>query len=214
MRSSALALISLLSLAAYATEQGNTSFDAYDPSKPVDLQQRSTMLPVPASALAEPWINKKSTLFAGFTAPQTGRWQWPGHEVGLESGNAACQAQGADHVCTLAELTIANENGEFRDAPPDISFWTNDEDAGQGASCGNVAHSTHGRGGSYTYEGADASWGGNARTVRGHDYTEVVISNPPDVKWDDACLRDPEACTSFVPTGFPCNAQRAIACCN
>lgn len=200
----------LATLAACAT-QGEGPYDVYDPSAPVDIQSMSTMEPVMATANAAPWVNEHGKTFLGFTAPQTGRWTWPGAEVGLEAGDAACKAQGADHACTLAEIVIAEEAGELARAPADITFWINDEDAPAGGRCGNVDR--HARGGSYTYEGADRSWSGQARTSVDQGRTSVLISVPPDVRYDARCLSDPDVCASFIPSGYPCNAQRAIACC-
>ena len=102
----------LATLAACAT-QGEGPYDVYAPSAPVDIQSMSTMEPVMATANAAPWVNEHGKTFLGFTAPQTGRWTWPGAEVGLDAGDAACKAQGADHACTLAEIVIAQEAGEL-----------------------------------------------------------------------------------------------------
>ena len=210
--------IALLPLFAALAACDNTvaeDYDAYDPDAPVEeatvemKRLAPPMRPVVASAVQEPWVNAKGSVFVGFTAPQGGRWQWPETTTGSESGDAACRAQGADHACTLAEIVVAREAGDFAHAPDGVTFWINDEDAGQGASCGNADR--HSRG--YTYEGADAGWGGYARTSVENGLTRVDIHVPPEVRWDPGCLKDLEVCQSFVPSGYACNAVRAIACC-
>ncbi len=205
-----IALPLLLTLAACdaAPQEG---FETYDPGAALPVSAELPMEPVMATARQEPWTHPGGKVLVGFTAPQGGRWTWPGVEPGLLAGDAACEALGADHVCSLAELALAEEAGDLRDAPVGLSFWANDEDAGPGARCGNTG--SHARGASYTYEGADASWSGYARTVPEQGRTGLSFHVPPEVQWDDACLKDLEVCDRFVPSGYNCNAVRAIPCC-
>ena len=205
------ALIPLLTLLAACDHADPGAFDAYDPSAPVEIERLAPpMSPVMATAEVEPWVNLKGSVLVGFTAPQGGRWQWPGEATGVDSGDAACRAQGADHACTFAEIVLAREAGDFKTAPTGVTFWLNDEDAGQGGRCGNADR--HARG--FTYEGADQGWSGYGRTVPENGLTTAEVHVPPDVVWDAGCLKDLEVCNSFVPSGFPCNAVRAIACCS
>lgn len=185
-------------LAACATEQGETPYDGYDPNADVDAPAVSEEMPSQGAEADAAWKNPSGTVFAGFAAPQTGRWTWPGQEVGLASGDAACRALGANHVCTDAELSEAKENGDFKDAPAGRTFWYLAKSDPQAADC-------HG----FTYTGNHIS-DGNFGTV---DAGAYALHAAPYVAWDERCLHDPEACPAVVPSGFPCNVTRGIACC-
>ncbi len=204
-------LLPLLTVLAACDQTGAEDFDAYDPSAELPVSAMLPMEPVMATARQEPWVNLAGKVLVGFTAPQGGRWVWPENPPGLVSGDAACKAQGADHACTMADLVLAHEAGDFYLAPPDVTFWLNDEDGGPGTRCGTGG--SRAKGASFTYEGADAAWSGYARTVPKNGGVDVEFRVPPEVQWDDACLKDLEVCNNFVPSGFNCNAVRAIACC-
>lgn len=205
----------ILALFAVAcdTPQDTASYDLYDPAGVSEERAEGEMEYINVNARQEPWVHPNGQILAGFTAPQHGRWTWPGHEPGIASGDAACKALGGDHACTRAEIEAAAEAGDFKVAPVDVSIWLNDEDAQKGARCGGSDSHARLGGGGYTYDGGHRMWSGNGRTVPEVDGTGLVISDPPAVPWNNDCLHDPEACASVVPSGFPCNAMRAIACC-
>jgi hypothetical protein len=44
-------------------------------------------------------------------------------QIGLAAGKAMCQAVGADHVCTYADIQAADANGELANLPTNLTYW-------------------------------------------------------------------------------------------
>lgn len=200
--------LSLVLLPLFIACDPSTTIDAqtYDPGQVIgavgaaDEGSMDTQ-PVPS---ATSWRNPAGQVLVAFTEATGGRWIWPGQEPGMASGDAACQALGADHVCSYEDLMAAEDAGDLRRAPANISLWLFEEGLPtREASCAN-----------FTYEGAHQKWSGNARTVPDEQGgTRLAYDFPPASRWDDACLSDPEQCPAVVPSGYACNERRAIACC-
>lgn len=158
-----------------------------------------------------------STVLAGLTAPQDGRWRAPGKTPGKESGEYLCSTlfEGA-HVCGVDEILKANDKEEFATVPASTEvFVPRDKDVyieGQKfegsptASCDN-----------WTYPTADQRWTGigvKPETCAGAQAKRLQIDlGPAKVQPSDACAADPRTCPAIVPTGYECNVKRAIACC-
>jgi cysteine-rich repeat protein len=79
----------------------------------------------------DPCVNQK--LYVGYivnmenppdknTVAAGPKWTHKGLE-GTKAGNQACQAIGADHVCTFAEIVKAEKNGELAGLPTNRTFW-------------------------------------------------------------------------------------------
>lgn len=180
-------------------------FEAYDPAAPLPEAATHEAAPAPEAELglrgAPAWRAPTRGVVVGFTAPVRGRWVYPGAEVGMESGVAACKALGASRVCTAAELMDASESGLTASVPPGTRVWVQPEvDA---ANCMN-----------FTYEGGHLLWfGSDARFEAAGDGVAFAIDYAPAGKQDPACFRDLAACDAVTPHGFECNAERVIACC-
>jgi hypothetical protein len=52
----------------------------------------------------------------------SGTWAYGGF-LGLQAGNAMCQAMGADHVCGLREVTRAANQGQLASVPDGSTIW-------------------------------------------------------------------------------------------
>jgi hypothetical protein len=211
------ALLALPALLLACDEAPSGDFEAYDPDEVVE-ESPAQMEPIASSGRKTAWVHPQGRVLAGFTAPQMGRWTWPGAEPGYDAGDAACRDLGGHHACSAEEIEEAVELGDFLQVPPEITFWSNERRAPLHERCSATDEADpDGRARTgYTYEGADRSWSGRGRTSSsaGDRMAQVIWSHPPEVEWDGACRSDPERCAAIRPSGFPCNEELAIACCH
>ena len=194
-------LFSVVLFAACDQQDGATPYDAYDPDA-VAMNDMMEDAPVQVSEAEGAWVHPDGVVLAGFTAPTMGRWTVPGVEPGLEAGDAAGQALGGDHVCTDKELDAAYEAGDFEAAGSGRDMWL----FHPGDESGHCLN--------WTYQGAHIADGNYSRSRRDNDGMRLDAHIAPPSKLDGDCLSNPELCPSTVPSGFPCNVERSIACCN
>jgi hypothetical protein len=159
----------------------------------------------------------ETLVFAGMTPPESSNWDELG-QVGLPAGEARCDdLYFGSHVCTYAELTIAESNGEFvslyaanpANLPDTTTFWlhrTTDVTInnvvsvpGPGGRCNDWTYATN-----HISDGEYVSFAAGVPTYHFDTNTVFDIDNPQLEKDGNG--------VKLLPCGGLAN-PRAIACC-
>lgn len=206
-----------------ACDEAPGEFNSYDPDA-VEIAEPADMAPAADEAMEErrrgsfgaastavPLNPPPGTSWpvAGLSPKSMGRWVFPGRQVGIQSGLAACQAVfSGSHLCSVEELLLSEDRGAFDGLSP-RELWVADPSVNPtGGANDNCA--------GLTYEGADARWRGLSVAWAVNPVVgapELMIRTVSGGTTSADCLVDLSACAGEVPSKSECNVQRPIACC-
>lgn len=146
-------------------------------------------------------LPQNTQIYASMVPSSGPVWQYQGL-TGLDAGNAACQAMGADHACTYEEIKEAEKQGELTVVPAGTTVWyhrtmpaLNAADPGAGCRCNE--------------------WKYNTNHISDGEFGVMQANGVLQDNLDSgSCLFDANNPGMYTVAGLDCGgANRAIFCC-
>jgi len=128
-------------------------------------------------------------------------WQYQGL-TGLDAGNAACQAMGADHACTYEEIKKAEMEGELKNVPVGTTMWFHRTQAAGAAAAPGAGCRCN-------------EWKYDTNHISDGEFGVMLANGAIQDNLDlGSCLFDANNPGMYTAPGLDCGgASRAIFCC-
>ena len=133
-------------------------------------------------------------------------WSYQG-QIGTTAGNDMCQAIGADHVCSYAEVLVADGRGELAQTFGETdTFWLHRVNTSVPIDSTSSPPGAGGRCNDWTYPGNATADG---------EYAEMGAGGVVSYHFDSNTCYTGNALDGCAEVGLPCaGVMRAIACCS